>query len=170
MTIILTLKMKSENMKHITIILRSKANVYVLTFSRLSVKTLALIKEKILYKGISYFPTTCQNGKAEYSEIDRHYVMKLSFHFTSIQSLSHVRLFANPWTAACQASLSITNSESLLKLITIKSVMPSNHLIPCHPLSSWLQSFPASGFFPMSQFFASCGQVLELQLQHQSFQ
>ena len=84
--------------------------------------------------------------------------MKLSFHFTSIQSLSHVRLFANPWTAAHQASLSITNSESLLKLISIKSVMPSNHLIPCHPLSSWLQSFPASGFFPMSQFFASGGQ------------
>ena len=51
-----------------------------------------------------------------------------------VQSLSHVQLFATPWTAACQASLSITNSESLLKLMSIKSVMPSNHLILWHPL------------------------------------
>ena len=49
-------------------------------------------------------------------------------------SLSHVQLFATPWTAACQASLSITNSQSLLKLMSIESVMPSNHLILCHPL------------------------------------
>ena len=64
-----------------------------------------------------------------------------------------------PWSAACQASLSITNSRSLLKLMSIESVMPSNHLIICHPLfSSHLQSFPASGSFQMSQFFASDGQ------------
>ena len=54
--------------------------------------------------------------------------------FAVVQSLSHVRLFATPWTAACQASLSITNSQSLLKLMSIKSLMPSNHLILCHPL------------------------------------
>ena len=54
--------------------------------------------------------------------------------FNSVQSLSHVRLFATPWTAACQVSLSITNSRSLLKLMSIESVMPSNHLILCHPL------------------------------------
>ena len=54
--------------------------------------------------------------------------------FSSLQSLSHVRLFATPWTAACQASLSITNSQSLPKLMSIESVMPSNHLILCHPL------------------------------------
>ena len=53
---------------------------------------------------------------------------------TSVQSLSRVQLFATPWTAACWASLSITNSQSLLKLISIESVMPSNHLIPCGPL------------------------------------
>ena len=51
-----------------------------------------------------------------------------------VQSLSHVRLFATPWTAACQAPLSITNSRSLLKLMSIKSVMPSNHLSLCRPL------------------------------------
>ena len=54
--------------------------------------------------------------------------------FSSAQSLSHVWLFVTPWTAACQASLSITNSRSLLKLTSIESVMPSNHLILCHPL------------------------------------
>ena len=53
---------------------------------------------------------------------------------SSVQSLSHVRLFETPWTAACQASLSITNSQSLLKLMSMESVMPSNHLILCCPL------------------------------------
>ena len=77
--------------------------------------------------------------------------------FSSVQSLSCVHLFATPWTAAHQASLSITNSQSLLKLMSIESVMPSNHLILCHPL----QSFPASASFQMSQFFASGGQNIE---------
>ena len=54
--------------------------------------------------------------------------------FSSVQSLSRVRLFATPWTAAHQASLSITNSRSLLKLMSIELVMPSNHLILCRPL------------------------------------
>ena len=54
--------------------------------------------------------------------------------FSSVQSLSHVQLFATPWTAARQASLPINNSQSLLKFMSIKLVMPSNHLILCHPL------------------------------------
>ena len=54
--------------------------------------------------------------------------------FSSVQSLSHVRLFVTPWAAARQASLSITNSRSSLKLMSIESVMPSNHLILCRPL------------------------------------
>ena len=54
--------------------------------------------------------------------------------FRSVQSLSHVRLFATAWIAACQASLSVTNSQSLLKFMSIESVMPSNHLILCCPL------------------------------------
>ena len=53
---------------------------------------------------------------------------------SSVQSLSHVQLFVTPWTAACQASLSITNSQSSLRLASIESVMPSSHLILCHPL------------------------------------
>ena len=54
-----------------------------------------------------------------------------------------------PWTIACQASLSFTNSGSLLRLMSTESVMPSNHLVLCHPLLLRLQSFPASGSFPM---------------------
>ena len=63
-----------------------------------------------------------------------------------------------PWTTAHQASLSLINSLNLLKLMSIKLVMPSNNLILSRPLSSCLQSFPASGSFLISQFFTSCGQ------------
>ena len=69
------------------------------------------------------------------------------FQFKSVQSLSHVWLFVTPWTAAYQTSLSITNSQSLFKLMSIEFMMPSNHLILCIPFSSCLQSFPASGSF-----------------------
>ena len=67
-----------------------------------------------------------------------------------------------PWTAVRQASLSITNSWSLLRLMFIESVMPSNHLILCRPLPffSHLKSFPALGSFQMSQFFTSSGQSI----------
>ena len=65
-----------------------------------------------------------------------------SCSFSSVQPFHHVRLFAIPWTAARQASLSITNSQSLLKLMTIESVTPSNHLIFCCPL------LPLSSIFP----------------------
>ena len=80
--------------------------------------------------------------------------------FISVQPLSHVQLFATSWTAACQASLSITNSQSSLRLISIESVMPSNHLILCCALFLHLQSFPASGSFPVSQFFPSGAQSI----------
>ena len=80
--------------------------------------------------------------------------------FSSVQSLSHVRLFTIPWIAARQASLSITNSRSLPKLTYIKSVMPSSHLILCHPLLLLPSIFPASGSFQISQFFASGDQSI----------
>ena len=67
--------------------------------------------------------------------------------FSSVQSLSHVWLFVTPWTAACQPSLSITNSYSLPKLMSIKSVMPSNHLILCHPLLLLPSIFPSIRVF-----------------------
>ena len=64
------------------------------------------------------------------------------WHFSSVQSLSCVWLFVTPWAAACRVSLSITNSWNLLKLMSIKSVMPSNHLILCCPLPLWPLIFP----------------------------
>ena len=67
--------------------------------------------------------------------------------FSSVQSLSHVQFFATPWTAAHQASLSITNSQSLLKLTSIESVMPSNHLILRHPLLLLPSIFPSIRVF-----------------------
>ena len=67
--------------------------------------------------------------------------------FSSAQLLSHVRLFATPWTAARQTSLSITNSQSLLKLMSIESVMPSNHLILCRPLLLLPSTFPSIRVF-----------------------
>ena len=77
------------------------------------------------------------------------------------QSLSHVQLFEAPWTAAHQASLSFTASQSLLKFMSIESVMPSNHLILCRPLLLLPSIFrPASGSFPMSQLFASGSQSI----------
>ena len=80
---------------------------------------------------------------------------------SSVQwSLSRVRLFATPWTAAHQASLSITNSRSLLGLTSIESVMSSNHLIFCRLLLWPNHSLSASGSFQMSQFFASSGQSI----------
>ena len=86
--------------------------------------------------------------------LSRNYVQIIS----SVQSLSNVRLFATPWITERQASLSITISRSSLKLMSIKSVMPSSHLILCHPLSSCPQSLPASESFPMSQLSAWGGQ------------
>ena len=76
-----------------------------------------------------------------------HILLLRSFLLSSIQSLSHVQLFATPWTAAYQASLSITNSQSLLKLMCIESVMPSNHLIFYHPLLLLPSIFPSIRVF-----------------------
>ena len=69
------------------------------------------------------------------------------FIIVAVQSLSHVRLFVTPWTAALQASLSFTISQSLLKFMSIESVVPSNHLILCHPLLLLPSIFPSMRIF-----------------------
>ena len=71
----------------------------------------------------------------------------LKLEFSLVQLLSHVQLFVTPWTAAHQASLSITNSQSLLKLVSIALVMPSNRLILCHPLLLLPSIFPSIRVF-----------------------
>ena len=81
----------------------------------------------------------------------------LDWYLLLLLSCSVVSDSLTPWTAARQASLSFTVSQSLLKLMSIESVMPSNHFILCHPSSSCLQSFPASRPFLMSHLFTSGG-------------
>ena len=131
--------------------------------------------------GVSYL----SSGKTElvsdsslpslWSTLHRHstcsaniYVMRASV--SSVTQFSRVQLFATPWTVAHQASLSLSSSCSLLRLMSIEAVIPSNHLIlfqsPPAP-SSCLQSFPASGSFLMSQFFAS-GRQYKDEFKHSS--
>ena len=74
------------------------------------------------------------NITAKSNEESKYSFLTPDIQFSSVQSLSHVQLFATPWIVACQASLSITNSRSSLRLKSIKSVMPSSHLILCRPL------------------------------------
>ena len=107
------------------------------------------ICSSLYHKPLWFFTKDLLKPKESYLSGHLYSVFSL---FSSVQSLSCVRLFVTPWTAACQASLSITNSQSLLKL------QPSHPL--SSPFSSLLQSFPASGSFPVSQFFTSDGQSI----------
>ena len=79
--------------------------------------------------------------------VQRWELLSSPSQFSSVQSLSHVWLFATPWTAAHQSSLSITNSQSLLRLMSVESVMPSNYLILCHPLLLLPSVFPSIRIF-----------------------
>ena len=108
-----------------------------------------------------YYPVDVGNlisGSSAFSESNLyiwilwiHILLKLQF--SSIQSLSHVQLFGTPWTTARQASLSITNSRSLLKLMSIELVMPSNQLILCHPLLLLPSIFPSIRVFSNESVF-----------------
>ena len=86
---------------------------------------------------------------SRYSGLQSHFCSEWNtlYQFSLVQSFSCVRLFVTPWTAACQASLSITNSWSLLKLMSIKLVMPSNQLILCRPLLLLSSNFPSIRVF-----------------------
>ena len=96
------------------------------------------LEKGYLILGISHLQFLVQQIPTEYPP---------GSQFRSVQSLSHVWLFATPWTAARQASLSITNSQSLLRLKSIELVMPSNHLIFCHPLLLLPSIFPSIRVF-----------------------
>ena len=90
--------------------------------------------------------------------------------FSSVQSLSRVQLLVIPWIAARQASMSITNSRSLLKLMSIQPVMPSKHLILCRPLLLLPPTPPSIRVFSNESTLHEVDKVLEFQLQYQSFQ
>ena len=106
--------------------------------------TLSLPKEARIYNGVKTISLTSGAGKTG--------------QFSSVQSLSHVRLFATPWIAPHQASLFITNSRSSLRLTSIESVMTSSHLILCHPLLLLPPNPSQHQSFPMSQLFTWGGQ------------
>ena len=102
------------------------------------------IQKKIFLQFQEYRKQTNQKKK---KKVSRYRNQKSWNIFSSAQSLSHVQLFETPWTASRQVSLSITNSKSLLKLTSIESVMPSNHLILCHPLLLPPSIFPSIRVF-----------------------
>ena len=108
-----------------------------------------------------------REGGDNFSKITYYYIL-FKTCVCSIQLLSRVQLFATPQITARQASLSITNSQSTLKLMSIESVMPSSHLILCCPLLLLPPSLSAPGSFLNSSH--EVAKVLEFQLQHQSFQ
>ena len=104
--------------------------------------------------------TIRKRRKHEDSLRDLNHQINKYLIISSVQSISRVRLFATPWTATRQVSLSITNCQSLLKFIPIELVMLSNHLILCHPILLLPSIFPSIRSFQMSQFFASGGQSI----------
>ena len=124
----------------------------------------------LITKGHVQLPCVLLTYLHQWSFKARPYFLTLqdaSVQFSWVQLLSRVRLFATPWTAACQASLSITNSRSLPKLISIDSVMPSNHLNLCYPLLLLPSIFPSIRVFSnqvafSNNLFASGGQSIKV--------
>ena len=116
-----------------------------------------------------------KNGESSELLIALTWTWQVSFPLTAyfvvvVEWPSHVQLFVTPWTAACQASLSFTVSQSLLKLMSIESVILSTISLSVIPFSSCFQSFPESGSFLVSQLFSTGGQSIEASALHQSFQ
>ena len=113
-------------------------------------------KKKILLKKT--------RNREEFSQLDRQYLPKKHvvriLQFSSVQLLSHVQLFVTPWTAACEDSLSITNTHSLPKVCPLSWWCHQTISSSVVPFSSCPQFFPASGSFQMSQLFASDGQSI----------
>ena len=131
-----------------------------------------VVSARFLYYKITIFPfivNKCLWQILSYQIFNfRIQLMILSeLSLSSVQSLSHFWLFVTPWTASCQTSLSITNSQSLLKLMSVESVMPSSHLILCRPLLLLPSIFPSIRVFSWCE---SVPKYWEFQLQHQSFQ
>ena len=131
--------------------------------------------QSLSFKNFVFFTYTPRNRINEsYSGSIFIFLRNLQIIFLSgctVHSLSRVWLFVTPWTAAQQATLSIANSQSLLKLLPIELVMPSNHLIFCHPLLLLPSIFPRIRLFSSELIFhIRWLKISTIQLQHQSFQ
>ena len=125
--------------------------------------------KKVVYLFLNAISRTLRGKAPQYHLLFSQFSSWLPRLLVVVQLLSHLWVFATPWTAAHQASLSFTISQSLLKLMSMESVLVSNHLILCCPLLLWPSIFPSiRGFF---QWVSSSNQVAKvLELQHQSFQ
>ena len=118
-----------------------------------SIKLINLYSQTVQEKNVRIHKTLPISGMRNDNPSDTTDIKRIS----SVQLLSHIQLFVTPWTTARQASLSITNYSSLLKLTSIESVTPSNHLILCHPLLLLPSIFSSVRVFSMSQLFAAGG-------------
>jgi len=114
--------------------------------AKVKVKETDPTSSQILFFSVNKSVLTILRAEEEAEELQLSY-LNIGDQFSSVQSLSHVQLFAIPWTAARQASLSITNSRSSLKLMSIESVMPSNHFILCCPFLLLPLIFPSIRVF-----------------------
>ena len=130
------------------------------------------IIQYIIFNSFYFYMVSMKNTWYEYGIIFLSFILLFKLfsvfgyffsavQFSSVQSLSHVRLFLTPWSAVCQSSLSITNSQSLLKLMSIELVMPSNHLIFCRPLLFLPSIIPKSEYLKWVSSSKQVAKVLE---------
>ena len=130
------------------------------------------IIQYIIFNSFYFYMVSMKNTWYEYGIIFLSFILLFKLfsvfgyffsavQFSSVQSLSHVRLFLTPWSAVCQSSLSITNSQSLLKLMSIELVMPSNHLIFCRPLLFLPSIIPESEYLKWVSSSKQVAKVLE---------
>ena len=126
--------------------------------------------KKVVYLFLNAISRTLRGKAPEYHWLFSQFSSWLPRLIVVVQSLSHLWVFATPWTAAHQASLSFTISHSLLKLMSRSQCCSLTTSSSVVPFSSCLQSFPASGLFQWVSSSHQVAKVLELQLQHQSFQ
>ena len=138
---------------HVASMVRTLFLLQRFDISKFHVEVASMVRTLLLLQSWCLIVSLCVDKRWKWAQIVR---------FSLVQSLGCVRLFVIPWTAANQASLCITNSLSLFKLISIESVMPSNLSSSVVFFSFCLQSFPASGSFQMSQFFQSGGQSIRV--------
>ena len=147
--------------------------IYIKSFTGNPEAQLSLSKRSMVLTGKKQSQVNHLESRAEtVLKLTRLNCLTMAFglhQFSSVQSLSCVWLFATPWTAARQASLSFTISQTCSNSCPLSQWCHPTISSSVVPFSSRLQSFPASGFFPVSQFFTSGGLQHQLQLQHQSF-
>ena len=136
---------------------------------------LVILDQELLCMWNSLFEKMSILQNRNTSEEDQNLLMSVAWgirllEFSSVQLISHVWLFATPWTATRQASLSITNCQSLLKLMFIRMVMPPNHLILSSPSPPAFNLSQHQGLFQWVSSSLQMAKVLEFQHKHQSFQ